>query len=84
MIFENKTSFTSEPVENAHEPILELYVTITGPGPVAIEQLEEDGTWRTFPELTFDGPKAVIATVKRGYWRVSVTGGPTTVEVRDR
>lgn len=81
MIFENESSFTSPAYINKFEDLAEVYLAVDGPGPVAIEQEGEDGVWRAFPETTFDGPTAQIVTIKRGRWRVVISGGPTTVEV---
>lgn len=81
MIFENKTSFTSDEFFNTQGQITEKYIIIDGPGPVAIEQQGEDGVWRTPPELSITGPKAAIISIKAGAWRVAITGGPTTVEI---
>jgi hypothetical protein len=81
MLFANETSFTSSAYHNKRANAVDLYLTVTGPGPVAIEQLGEDDTWRSFPETTFDGPIAQIVTVRPGKWRVVISGGPTTVEV---
>lgn len=81
MLFENQTSFTSDAFINRLEDMTDLYLAVDGPGPVAIEQEGEDGVWRAFPETTFDGPTAQIVTIKRGRWRVVISGGPTTVEV---
>ncbi|MGY2256441.1 hypothetical protein [Pseudomonas reactans] len=86
MIFMNKTNFTSDPftsfaVEKGRVG-RELYLTITGLGPVAVEMLQEDGVWRSFPESTFTGPGAYILEVAPTQVRVVISGGPTTVEVR--
>lgn len=86
MIFVNKTNFTSDPftsfaVEKGRVG-RELYLTIAGPGPVAIEMLQGDGVWRSFPESKFTGPAARILEVGPVQIRVVITGGPTTVEVR--
>ena len=81
MIFENKTSFTSETFVNTKSLITEKYLVIDGPGPVAIEQQGEDGVWRATSELTFSGSQTVIVSIKAGPWRVAITGGPTTVEI---
>lgn len=83
MQFKDKTAFTSQPIKIDFSPITEVYLTVTGPGPVALEQLEEDGIWRSFPETTFYGPTAQRVSLKRGQFRVAVTATePTTVEVR--
>lgn len=83
MQFKDKTTFTSDAIPLQYQAITEAYITITGPGPVALEQLEEDGIWRSFPETTFYGPTAQVVTLKRGQFRVAVTATePTTVEVR--
>ena len=81
MLFLNKTNFTSEPINNNKEVIVEKYLIIDGPGPVSIEQLGSDDVWRTVPELVFEESQAQIFSIKRGYWRVVISGGPTTVEI---
>lgn len=82
MIISEQSSFTSAPISVPYRALNDVYLSVTGPGPVAIEMLEEDGQWRSFPETTFDGPTAQIVTVKQGSFRVVISGGPTTVEVR--
>jgi len=79
MIFKNQTSFTSLDLGPAFDGTLQVH--ITGPGPVAIEFKGEDGIYRSFPESTFEGPKAVLVNVPPVFYRVKITGGPTTVEV---
>lgn len=82
MIYKDKTNFTSpEFAVNMHSS-LAFCVSITGPGPVAIEMLQEDGEWRSFPETKFDGPTIQVVDLFRGQYRVAISGGPTTVEVR--
>lgn len=82
MIYPDKTDFTSDPFAIEMQPRLEVMVTVTGPGPVAIEMLQQDSVWRSFPETTFGGSTAQILTLLRGKYRVVISGGPTTVEVR--
>lgn len=83
MIFPDKTAFTSDPIPLSYQAVTEGYVTITGPGPVHLELLEEDGQWRRFPELSFYGPTAQRADLPRGEFRVVVEAStPTTVGVR--
>ena len=75
------SSFTSEEQKNNANGILDLHITITGPGPVTIEQKQKDDVWRSFPETTFSGPQAVILSISKDPWRVVVSGGPTIVEI---
>lgn len=82
MIYPDKTVFTSDPFSIELCPRAEVMVTVFGPGPVAIEVLQDDDVWRQFPELTFKGSTAQILTLFPGEYRVVITGGPTTVEVR--
>lgn len=83
VIYPSKTVFTGEPLSVELAATADCYLTITGPGPVAIEQLELDGAWRSFPETEFSGPTAQIVTLKGGQFRVVVDATePTTVEVR--
>lgn len=86
MIFADKTAFTS-PAFSAFEAghgcvARDVYLTVTGPGPVELQMQQEDGQWRAFPETTFNGPTAQIVSVPGGLLRVVISGGPTTVEVR--
>lgn len=82
MIYKDQSSFTS-PAFTAPGARPSTYcISITGPGPVTIEMLQEDGQWRSFPETTFDGPTIQILELFRGQYRVVISGGPTTVEVR--
>lgn len=82
MLIVNQTSFTSDPVPVSVNGLLDLHISITGPGPVAIEQKDEGGTYRSYPETTFTGPAAKVLTIGRGDWRVVISGGPTTVQVQ--
>lgn len=82
MIFKDKTDFISDPIPVLYQPVFDAYVMVDGPGPAAIELKGEDGVWRSYPETEFDGPAAVQLTLPRGEFRVVISGGPTTVEVR--
>lgn len=82
MIINDKSSFTSEPFSIEQRASLDMCLAITGPGPVALERLGEDRVWRGFPELTFSGPTIQTLELPRGQYRVVISGGPTTVEVR--
>lgn len=79
MLFKDKTAFTSDPITLRYRTVVEAYVTVTGVATVVIEQLEEDGVWRSFPETTFVGPTAQRVDLKRGDCRVKVTSGTATV-----
>lgn len=79
MIFSNKTGFLSPEFNIGNEAIVEARVSITGPGPVVIEQQSEDNVWRTFPDLTFTETGAYIVFLKGAKTRISITGA-TTVE----
>ena len=82
MIFVNQTSFTSPAFRLDDRLLKEVFVGITGPGPVSIEQLGEDLVWRSYPESTLSGPTAQIVTLRAGSWRVVISAAtPTTVEV---
>jgi hypothetical protein len=78
-IYVNQSSFTSPAHDLFDQRLKDVYLTITGPGPVALEQLGEDGVWRSFPSTRFSGDGAHVITCKRGQIRVVITGGPTTV-----
>ncbi|HEY6612753.1 MAG TPA: hypothetical protein VIZ86_16690 [Pseudomonas sp.] len=83
-IFVNKTAFESPefsmPVGGS--PHADMWVGVTGPGPVYIDVLGKDGVWRTYPEFTINGPSAQLLNVKRGRFKVRVAAAtPTTVEV---
>lgn len=83
MFIQGKTSFTSPPENLQYQFAVEAYVTVTGPGPVYIELHEEDGQWRRFPELTFEGPTAQRVDLPRGEFRVVIdAASATTVGVR--
>lgn len=79
MIFKDKTVFTSERLDPPGDGTLQLHVT--GPGPVAIEFLGEDGDYRSFPESRFTGPTAQMVNVPNAFFRVVISAGPTTVEI---
>ncbi len=81
MIFVNKTAFQSEEFNIGFDNIVDAHVTITGDGPVSIEQLGEDAVWRTFPETTFTETGAYIVSLRGAKTRINITGG-TTVEFR--
>lgn len=84
MIFKDKTAFTSGAYDmpTSGQVSADAYITVTGPGPVYIEQLEEDGVWRSFPESTFSGPTAQLVSIKRGRFRVRIdASAATTVEI---
>lgn len=83
MIFPDKTDFESDPIHLQYQAVTEAYITVSGPGPVYLELLEDDGEWRRFPELTFEGPTAQRVDLPRGQFRVAVDAAePTTVGVR--
>lgn len=80
MIFQGKSSFTSDPIQNVF--LRDIYFTVTGPAEVKIELLEEDGVWRSFPETTISGTSAVVIAIKAGFFRVVIgEGEATTVTV---
>lgn len=79
MIFSDKTGFLSPEFNIGNEAIVEAHVTITGPGPVYIEQKGEDGVWRTFPEMTFTESAAYIMSLRGAPTRIYIDG-VTTVE----
>ena len=83
MIFLNKLSFTSDPIFLPNRFSTEAYITVTGNGPVYIELLEEDNTYRRFPELTFTSTTAQRIDIPRGKFRVVIEAAvATTVGLR--
>lgn len=81
-IYIDKTTFTGPSLDATSQSPDQLYLTITGPGPVAVEQRGEDGVWRSFPQTTFSGTQAQIVTIRRGMYRIVITAAAaTTVEV---
>lgn len=77
MIFPNKTTFTSDAITVANFQ-RDAVLTITGPGPVAVEMLQEDGVWRSFPETTFTGPAAKVLTLPAGSIRIAIAAATAT------
>ena len=83
MLITDQTSYTSDAINQHSQAIAELYVTITGPGPVYIEQQSADGSWAAYPETTFEGDQAKIVAIRRGQYRVRIDAtAATTVEIR--
>lgn len=83
-IFKDKTAFTSPEFQcpTGDQPHADLWVGVTGNGPVYIDVKGADGTWRTYPELTFTTTTAQVVTIKRGRFRVRIAAAvATTVEV---
>lgn len=80
-IFADKTAFTSDPISVPSQAATTAYLTITGPGPVYIDQLH-NGQYTAFPESTFTGPAAQRIDLRRGSIRVRVDAATaTTVEL---
>lgn len=83
MQFKDKTTFTSDPIRVTGDLTVDVFLTVTGPGPVALQMLEEDGVYRAFPETTFSGNTAQVVRVKSGAFKVDIQAATaTTVEVR--
>lgn len=83
-IFKDKTAFTSDPYDMPTDggAFAELWVAVTGAGPVYIDVLGKDNVWRAYPETTFTATGANRVSVKRGKFRVRVAAAvATTVEV---
>ena len=79
MIFKDKTDYTSDAFNIGFNALVDCRLTITGNGPVSIEQLGEDNLWRAFPETTFHGPGAYIVSLRGAPTRIIIDGN-TTVE----
>lgn len=83
-IFKDKTAYTSPEysMPTSGGPFAEMWVAVTGNGPVYIDLKGEDGVWRTFPECTFTGTTAQRIAVRRGRFRVRIAASvATTVEI---
>lgn len=81
MLIKDQSNFTSEEIPLRDFGLRDVFVGVTGPGPVAIQVKGEDGTFRAYPEATLNGPVAAILTLPQGAFRVVISGGPTTVQV---
>lgn len=81
MLFKDQTNFTSEPINFRDQGMKDIFVGVTGPGPVALELQCDDGVWRSYPETRFSAEAARIVSLPMGLWRVVISGGPTTVQV---
>ena len=82
--FKDKTAFTSPEYSFGGPPgaPAEVWIGVTGDGPVYIDVKCEDGEYRTYPELTFETTTAQRVAVKRGRFRLRVNAAaPTTVEL---
>ena len=81
MLFKDKTTFTSDPLSFPANgaKFNDLWIGVTGAGPAYIDLLDaEDGTWRTYPELTFSGTTGQLLTLPRGTFRVRVAAASAT------
>lgn len=81
MIYINKSSFTSKPLNIGPAAVVDCHLAITGPGPVTIEQLGEDLVWRSFPETLFLGSGAYVVSLRGAPTRFLIDG-ETTVEFK--
>lgn len=80
-IFAEKTAFTSDAIDASSQAVTGAYLTVTGPGPVYIDQLH-NGQYTAFPESTFNGPTAQRVDLRRGPIKVRVAAATaTTVEL---
>lgn len=81
--FLNQAAFTSDPLTLLGPPGGDVFLGITGAGPVALEHQGLDGVWRSWPETTFSGPAAAVVRMPSGSFRVVISGaGPTTVDLQ--
>lgn len=69
-VFANKTNFVSDEfyVPQSSQ-FINLWIGFTGNGPAYIEVKGKDGTWRTYPELTFTESAAKIVEMRPGIIR---------------
>lgn len=82
MIYIDKTSYTSDPIEIGKNGTSYIWFSCTG-GTVEIQIQEEDAEWRSYPETTFTEATAKMVAVPQGYIRVVVdAASPVTVSVR--
>ena len=79
----NVKNFTSEPftMQTTDKPYSEVWLGITGSGPVYVDVFCSDNVWRTYPELTFTADTAQLITIKSGKFRIRVGATATTVEI---
>ena len=69
-VFADKTAFTSEEYNIPSAlPFINLWVGFIGNGPAYIDVKGKDGTWRTYPELTFTESAAKIIEMRPGIIR---------------